>query len=106
MKTSGLQVVAGMIQEGKGEVRGTGIMGDNPRAIELVIGITRETTNAGQNVTLEATTNDDANASGKEIGSAMTLETGRRGNREGSGVPPLLTLAPQDTRRHVHVPAP
>jgi hypothetical protein len=110
MMTSGLQVVADIIQEGKGAVRWTGSMGDNLLVIEMVVGITRNqdaTTNGGQNVTLETMTNDDANGNGKEIGSAMTAEAQEKGSmrhREGSVAPLLLVLAPQSPKRLVHVP--
>ena len=110
MMTSGLQVVAGIIQEGKGGVRWTGTMGDNLLVIEMVVGITRNqdaTTNGGQNVTLETMTNDDGNGNGKEIGSAMTAEAQKTGNmrrREDNVVPLLLVLAPQSPKRLVHVP--
>jgi hypothetical protein len=109
MMTSGLQVVAGIIQEGKGGAIWTGIMGDNIRVIEMVVGITRNqdaTTNAGQNVTLETTTNDDGNGNGKEIGSVMTAEAQKRGSvprREGSVARLLLVLAPRSPKRLVHV---
>ena len=109
LMTSGLQVVAGIIQEEKGGVMLTGIMGDILRVIEIVAGITRNqdaTTNAGQNVTLETTTNDDANGNGKGTGSAMTAEERESGTirrHEDSVAPLLLILAPQSPKRLVHV---
>ena len=105
MMTSGLQVVADIIQEGKGAVRWTGSMGDNLLVIEMVVGITRNQdamTNGGQNVTLETMTNDDGNGNGKEIESAMTVEAQERGRirrREGGVAPLLLVLAPQSLKR-------
>jgi len=112
MMTSGLQVVADIIQEGKEGMIWTEIMGDNllVLVIEMVVGITRNqgaTKNAGQNVTLETTTNDDANENEKEIRSAMTAEAQKRESirrREGNVAPLLPVLAPQSPKKPVHVP--
>ena len=113
MMTSGLQVVADIIQEEKEGTIWTEIMGDNllVLVIEMVIGVTRNqgaTTNAGQNVTFETTTNDDANGNGKEIGSAMTAEVQKREStrrREGNVARLLPVRAPQSPKKPVHVPA-